>query len=65
MKDEDYKVDIPMGLGFSIALNEKAMTNFGNMSEDQRQKVINQSKQVQSKDEMQQLVDQIATNSFK
>lgn len=46
---EDYKADMPVGLGFSMALNEKAMTNFGNMTEEQRQNVIAQSKHVQSK----------------
>lgn len=61
---EDYKADMPVGLGFSMALNEKAMTNFGNMTEEQRQNVIAQSKHVQSKAEMQHLVDQIATNNL-
>lgn len=61
---ENFKNDLPVGLGFSMAMNEQAMINFGKMSEEQRQKVISQSKQAKSKEEMSQLVDQIASNRF-
>lgn len=61
---DNFKNEMPEGLGFTMAMNEKAMTNFGKMTEEQRRKVINQSKLVNSKDEMSQLVDRIASNSF-
>lgn len=61
---EDFKNELPEGLGFSMAMNEEAMLNFARMSKDQRQKVITESKLAKSKDEMSQLVDRIATNSF-
>lgn len=61
---EDFKDDMPMGLGFSMAMNEDAMVNFGKMTEEQRRKVITESKLAKSKDEMSQLVDRIASHSF-
>lgn len=61
---DNYKDDLPMGLGFSMAMNEDAMVNFGKMTKEQRRKVITESKLAKSKDEMSQLVDRIATNSF-
>lgn len=60
----DFKNEMPEGLGFSMAMNEKAMTNFGKMTEEQRRKVITESKLANTKDEMSQLVDRIASNSF-
>lgn len=58
------KDEMPEGLGFSMAMNEDAMVNFGKMTKEQRQKVITESKLAKSKNEMSQLVDRIATNSF-
>lgn len=55
---------LPEGLGFFMAMNQKAMMNFSNMTKDQRRKVITQSKLAKSKDEMSQLVDRIASDSF-
>lgn len=56
--------EIPIGLGFSMAMNEKAMEKFANMSDEQKRNIITQSKQAQSKNEMSQLVDRIASDSF-
>ncbi len=56
--------EMPEGLGFSMAMNEEAMVNFGKMTKEQRRKVITESKLAKSKDEMSQLVDRIASNSF-
>ncbi len=61
---EDFKNGMPEGLGFTMAMNEKAMTNFGKMTDEQRRKIITESKLAKSKDEMSQLVDRIASNSF-
>ena len=56
--------ELPIGFGFSMAMNEEAMKKIANMTEEQKRNVITQSKLASSKDEMSQLVDRIATNSF-
>ena len=56
--------ELPIGLGFTMTMNEKAMKNFAEMTEEQKKKVITESKLAASKDEMSQLVDRIASNSF-
>lgn len=61
---DDKNMQLPEGLGFSLAMNLEAMQNFSNLSEDEKKKVIAQSREVESKSEMSQLVDRIATNSF-
>lgn len=57
---DDYSHEIPEGLGFSMAMNEKAMSNFGRMTEEQKRAVIEESKLVTSKNEMEKLVNRIA-----
>lgn len=55
---------LPEGLGFSMAMNQKAIMKFSNMTKEERRNVITQSKLAKSKDEMSQLVDRIASDSF-
>lgn len=61
---EKGKNELPEGLGFSMAMNEDAMLNYAKMSDEQRKKLIAESKMAKSKEEMSQLVDRIASNSF-
>ncbi len=61
---ENFSNELPEGLGFTMAMNEKAMENFGKMSDEQRRKVITESRLMNTKDEMSQLVDRIASDSF-
>lgn len=57
MKDGN---DMPMGLGFGLATNEKAMNNFASMDEAEKKQVIEAARNVHSKKEMQSLVMDIA-----
>ncbi len=57
------KDDIPLGLGMALAQNETAMKRFAAMNDYQRQSVIQWAHGVKSKQEMQQLVDNIAGNA--
>ncbi len=57
---DDYSHEIPEGLGFSMAMNEKAMSNFGRMTEEEKRAVIEESRLVTSKNEMEKLVNRIA-----
>jgi len=47
---------LPLGLAMSLAQNEAAMNRFTSMTEAEKQAIIEQSHQVRSKREMQQLV---------
>ena len=55
----DYQ-QIPIGLGLSLAMNEKAMHRYANMTEAEKEKAIAMSKQVKSKREMDRIVSSLA-----
>lgn len=56
---KENKNDIPLGLGLGLSMNEKAMSEFANMSEREKARIIDQAKNVQSKQEMQSLIQNI------
>lgn len=49
--------NLPLGLGMALAQNVDALNYFGTLSQDEQQKVLNQAHTVQSKQEMQDYVD--------
>ena len=51
MKQEEN--NIPLGLGFSLAMNNQAMQTFSNMTDTEKKQVIEAARGVQSKAEMQ------------
>lgn len=51
--------ELPIGFGLSLAMNEKAMENFADMDQTQKAQLIEQSRHVNSKREMEQLVNKI------
>lgn len=59
MKDKE----LPLGFGMALVQNEAATTKFAAMSELEKQAVLQQAHGVNSKQEMQQLVSQLATGS--
>ena len=58
--DKKEKNEMPMGLGFGLAMNERAMSNFSSMEENEKKQVIEAARNVQSKAQMQHLVQDIA-----
>ena len=48
--------EIPLGVGMALAQNMDAMRVFSSLSESSRQNVIDRSRQVNSKQEMEHLV---------
>lgn len=48
--------EIPIGLGMALAENVYAMERFGNMGDAERAEFVNRSKNVNSKQEMRNLV---------
>ncbi|MGN1329447.1 MAG: hypothetical protein ACI4V4_07085 [Eubacterium sp.] len=58
------KIDLPLGFGMALAQNEPAMKRFEMMSEAQKAEIINKSHSVNSKQEMQNLVNSLSQNSI-
>ncbi len=50
---------IPQGLGMALSRNEKAMSNFSSLNENDRKRFIELSKSVRSKSEMNRLVNKL------
>ena len=51
--------DMPMGLSFRMAMNEKALNTYAEMTLEEKERVIEASRHAQSKEEMQRLVDRM------
>ena len=51
--------DMPMGLGFRMAMNEKALNTYAEMTPEEKERVIDAARHAQSKEEMQRLVDRM------
>lgn len=50
---------VPIGFGLGLAMNETAMSNYSGMSDEEKEKVLDQARQAQSKKEMELLINQI------
>ena len=58
--------EVPIGFGMHLAQNLDAMTYFSNLDEQRKQEVVDQTRNINSKEEMQQFVSSLASNdSFK
>ena len=55
-----YKV--PIGFGMALAMNHAAMEAYSNMTEEQKQAVLNRAHNAGSEQEMRQIVSGIAGN---
>ncbi len=53
---------LPIGLGLSLAMNQKAMDNFSNMTEAEKEKAIAKSRDAKSKREMDRIVSSLAAD---
>ena len=51
--------DMPMGLSFRMAMNEKALNTYAEMTPEEKERVIDAARHAQSKEEMQRLVDRM------
>ena len=55
-----YKV--PIGFGMALAMNEPAMAAYSAMSEEEKEKILNQAHNARSEEEMHRIVSSIATD---
>lgn len=56
-------IEVPIGFGMHLAKNLEAMTYFANLDEQRKQEVVNQTKNINSKEEMEQFVSSLADKS--
>lgn len=54
-----YQNELPVGFGMALAMDTEAMNKFASLSEEQKQEIIAAAHSVNSKTEMQMLVDNI------
>lgn len=59
----DEEKELPLGLAFQMAMNEKAMARFSAMSEREKQDTIERARNVKSKQEMESLVRELGRMS--
>lgn len=50
---------IPQGFGMALTRNSKAMNNFSNLNENEKKKVIELTRSVRTKEEMNRIVDKL------
>lgn len=55
----DEERELPLGLAFQMAMNEKAFARFSDMGEQEKQSVIDRAKNVKSRREMERLVESL------
>lgn len=54
---------LPLGLAMGLAMDSDAMTRFANMTEAEKEKMIFEAKDSQSKEEMQRIIRSLDTAS--
>lgn len=59
---ENYK-DMPLGLAFQMSMNEKAMENFGKMTDEEKRQVLEAARSTNSKAQMESLVNDLGKMS--
>ena len=60
----NYKEELPIGFGLSLAMNEDAMQKFSGMTEQEKTAVVERSKAVSSRGEMERLVAEVADGKW-
>ena len=55
--------DLPLGFGMALAQRSEAMQRFCALTDEEQRMVIDQTHQIQSKQEMQAFVDHLANHS--
>jgi len=59
----DGTVDMPLGLGFGLAMNARAMGAYAALSETEKEHLIMRCRDARSKEEMQRIVDSLVADT--
>lgn len=57
--DGPFSAEMPLGLAFGLALDQQRINAYGKLTEYQKEKLIAESKNVKSKEEMEELIQKI------
>ena len=52
--------NMPLGFAFQLSMNENAMRNFANMTEDEKIQTLRAARSAESREKMQGIVDDIS-----
>ena len=58
--DTSNNNSLPMGLAMGLAMDLDAMSQFSNLTESQKEELLNRARDAKSKDEMQRIISQIS-----
>ncbi|MDD3240249.1 MAG: hypothetical protein PHW47_09245 [Lachnospira sp.] len=56
--------EMPAGLAFQMAMNEQAMEHYARMTQEERKQVLERAKNVQSKEQMRGIVEELGRKTF-
>lgn len=59
MQNLNDRPEVPLGLGYALAMNSKALKAFANLSSERQKQIIEDSRSVVSKVEMRKFVENI------
>lgn len=60
----NYGEELPIGFGLSLAMNEQAMQRFAGMTDSAKDAVVERSRGVSSRREMEKLVEDVAKGKW-
>lgn len=52
--------DLPIGFGLSLAANEKSMEAFANMTDAKKQEIVEKSRQMHTREDMERFVNSLS-----
>ncbi len=64
MHEKNSRPEVPIGLGYALAMNSSALEKFAKMSSERRSKVIEESRGIATKQEMRQFVENLNSNEL-
>lgn len=65
MQERNKRPEVPIGLGYALAMNNKALKKFAELSEEHRQQVVDASRGIATKQEMRNFVDSIGSDTWR
>ena len=57
--------DMPIGFGLSLAANEKSMKVFAGMSDAEKERTVEASRQMHTKEDMENFVNSLGENKYR
>ena len=65
MQERNTRPEVPVGLGYALALNNKALKKFAALSEEHRNEIISKSRNMVTKQDMRNFVDTFGSDEWK